>query len=310
MGTDVLIRGLVEKDPAHAVWLSLTSATGHLLSEVQAREGETSWEAGFTVPQSVSGAAFLNVAVRDTAGDIQAENSTRVNLVLDADTADRFVVFAAPEFGETAVAEFNILFSGQTKLPAGNSITIEIWENCEEPVAKQRFILGRSPNSFPWQGFVVVPKELEGRACAVAAAGEIGEESWREAQTIIEVLPQDHPEARGVHLGYPPPDTTIAAGSSVTLYGTALNVREGPVTVSVLLDNGRMIAQSAATTDYWGYWETDITLPIDVLGAAQVTIAAGEQDAGNYAETVTFLTIGAAPTPTPVPLLPTSTPEQ
>jgi hypothetical protein len=82
------------------------------------------------------------------------------------------------------------------------------------------------------------------------------------------------------------------------------------VTVSVLLDNGRMIAQSAATTDYWGYWETEITLPIDVLGAAQVTIAAGEQDAGNYAETVTLLTIGAAPTPTPVPLLPTSTPER
>ncbi len=167
-----------------------------------------------------------------------------------------------------------------------------------------------SPNSFPWQGFVVVPKDLVGRACAVATSGEIGEENWREAQTVLDILPQDHPEAHGVALGYPPPDTTIAAGESLTLYGTALNVREGSVTVSVLLDNGRMIGQSTTTTDYWGYWETEVTLPIDVLGAAEVTVAAGEQGKPNYAETETLITISEAPTPTPVPLLPTSTPSE
>ncbi|MBE2222236.1 MAG: hypothetical protein IAF02_11885 [Anaerolineae bacterium] len=310
MGSDVIIRGLVEKEAEHTIWLSLVSATGHLLAEVQAREGETSWEAGFNIPQSVSGTAFLNATVRNETGDNLSENSTRVNLVLNADTTDRFLVFAQPEFGETAVSEFNILFSGQTKLPAGNRVTIEIWENCQEPVTQQTFILGRSPNSFPWQGFVVVPRDLVGRACAVATSGEIGTETWREAQTVIDVLPQDHPEAKGVALGYPPPNTTIAAGESLTLYGTALNVREGPVTVSVLLDNGRMIGQSATTTDYWGYWETEVTLPIDVLGTAEVTITAGEQGDDNYAETETIITISEAPTPTPIPLLPTSTPSQ
>jgi hypothetical protein len=310
MGTDVTIRGLVEKEADYTTWLSLVSATGHLLAEVQAREGETSWEAGFSVPQSVSGTAFLNASVRDLDGNLVSENSTHVNLVLDADTTDRFLVFAQPTYGETAVSEFNMLFSGQTKLPAGNRVTIEIWEGCQEPVAQQTFILGRSPNSFPWQGFVVVPKDLVGRACAVATSGEIGEENWREAQTVIDVLPQDHPEARGVALGYPPPNTTIAAGESLTLYGTALNVREGPVVVSILLDNGRMIGQSATTTDYWGYWETAVTLPIDVLGAAEITVAAGEQGDNNYAEIETLITISEAPTPTPIPLLPTATPVQ
>jgi hypothetical protein len=308
MGSDITIRGLVEKEPEHTIWLSLVSATGHLLAEIQAREGETSWEAGFNVPQSVSGTAFLNATVRSEAGDILSENSTRVNLILDADSTERFLVFSQPEYGKLAVSEFNILFSGQTKLPAGNRVTIEIWAGCQEPVTQQTFILGRSPNSFPWQGFVVVPRDLVGRACAVATSGEIGTETWREAQTVIDVMPQDHPEARGVSLGYPPPNTTIAAGESLTLYGTAMNVREGPVTVSVLLDNGRMIGQSATTTDYWGYWETAVTLPVDVLGAAEVTVAAGEQGDDNYAETETLITISEAPTPTPLPLLPTTTP--
>ncbi|PIE81599.1 MAG: hypothetical protein CSA11_04495 [Chloroflexi bacterium] len=310
VGSDVSIRGLVQKEPTHSVWLSLISATGHLLTEVEARVGETSWEAGFHVPQSVTGTAFLNAVVRDEDGDILAENNLRINLVLNADIVDRFVVFAQPTYGETAVSEFNILFSGQTKLPAGNRVTIEIWENCKEPVARQTFIMGRSRNAFPWQGFVVVPKDLVGRACAVATFGTIGEDNWREAQTVIDVLPQDHPEAYGVALGYPPPDTTIPAGEAFPLYGTALNVREGPVTVSVVLDNGRMVGQSTTTTDYWGYWETQVTLPYETLGAAKVSVSVGEQTQGNYAETETLITISEANTPTPVPLLPTATPSE
>ncbi|MCZ7667664.1 MAG: hypothetical protein M5U34_10815 [Chloroflexi bacterium] len=204
MGSDVVIRGLARKEPNHTIWLSLVSATGHLLAEVQAREGETSWEAGLSIPQHVSGAAFLNAAVRDEAGDLLAENSARINLVLNAESTDRFLVFAAPAYGQTAVSEFNILFSGQTKLPANNTVRIEIWENCQEPVAGQNFIMGRSLKC-SWQGFVVVPKDVVGRACAMATAGEIGAENWREAQTVVEVLPQDHPEARGVALGYPRP---------------------------------------------------------------------------------------------------------
>ena len=79
--------------------------------------------------------------------------------------------------------------------------------------------------------------------------------------------------------------------------------------VSVVLDNGRTIAQASTTTDYWGYWEVTINLPNDLAGSAQITITAGDPDADNDAETTTLITINPAPTPTAVPPLPTSTPQ-
>ena len=309
MGSDVLMRGLVQRAADQTVWLSLFSATGRLLAETQARVGENSWEAGFTVPQSVSGSAYLEAAVRNANGEPVSTHRTRIELVLDAATTDRFLVLRQPVVDETAVSGFNILFDGLVLLPANNTITIEIWENCEERVAQQSFIMGRSGVSFPWQGFVVVPEDLAGPACAVARAGEPGAENWREAQRFITVLPQDDPEARGVRLGSPTENVNIAAGESLLLYGTALNVREGPVAVSVVLDNGRTIAQAATTTDYWGYWEVTINLPNDLAGSAQITITAGDPDADNDAETTTLITINPAPTPTAVPPLPTSTPQ-
>lgn len=299
MGSDVIVRGLVQRAADHTVWLSLYSATGRLLAETQAGTGENSWEAGFTVPQSVSGTAFLEAAVRDAAGELLATGRTRIELALDAATSDRFLVLMQPLVDETAVAGFNILFDGRVLLPANNTITVEIWENCAERVAQQSFIMGRSSTSFPWQGFVVVPEDLTGPACAVARAGEPGADNWREAQRLITVLPQDDPEARGVRLGSPTENVNIAAGDSLLLYGTALNVSEGPVAVSVVLDNGRTISQAATTSDYWGYWEVSVNLPGDVVGSAQVTITVGDPEDDNYAETTTLITINPAPTPTP-----------
>lgn len=309
MGSDVLVRGLVQRETAHTVWLSLFSATGRLLAETQARTGESSWEAGFSVPQSVSGTAFLEAAVRDAAGELLATHRTRVELALDAATSDRFLVLMQPMVGETAVSGFNILFDGRVLRPANNTIFVEIWADCAERIAQQSFVMGRSNTSFVWQGFVVVPKDFAGPACAVARAGEAGDENWREAQRLITVLPQDDPEARGVRLGSPTANVNVAAGGTLLLYGTALNVSEGPVQVTVVLDNGRTISQAATTSDYWGYWEVNISLPSDIEGAAQVTITAGEADANNQAETTMLITINPAPTPTAVPPLPTSTPQ-
>jgi hypothetical protein len=310
MGSDVIARGLAQREAEQTVWVSLFGATGRLLVEAQARLGENSWEAGFTVPERVSGDGFLQVMVRDAAGEPVASDRVRVELVLDAATAERFLVLQQPVSGETAVSGFNLLFEGQTLLPAGNVISIEIWENCAERVAQQSFVMGRSDRSFPWQGFVVAPEALAGPACAVARAGEPGAENWREAQRLISVLPQNDPEANGVRLGAPPPNSTVMAGESLRLYGTALNVREGPVQITVVLDNGRTIGQASTTSDYWGYWETAVTLPRDITGQAEIVISAGETGRNNFAETKALITIEPAPTPTAVPPAPTSTPSE
>lgn len=308
LGSEIVARGLVQREAEQSVWLALVSATGRPLAEARARLGESSWEAGLTVPEAVSGDAFLEVTVRDAAGEPLASDRTRVELALDAATVERFLVLQQPVHGETAVSGFNLLFEGQTLLPAGNVISVEIWADCAERVAQQSFVMGRSSRSFPWQGFVVAPEAFAGPACAVARAGEPGAENWREAQRLITVLAQDDPEASGVRLGAPPANSTVLAGESLLLYGTALNVREGPVQVTVILDNGRTIAQASTTSDYWGYWETAVTLPGDVSGAAQITISGGDPNRNNFAETTTLIIIEPAPTPTAVPPLPTATP--
>lgn len=308
LGSDVVARGLVQREADQTVWLSLVSATGRPLAESRARLGESSWEAGLAVPEAVSGDAFLEVTVRDAAGELLASDRTRVELALDAETAERFLVLQQPVHGETAVSGFNLLFAGQTLLPAGNVISVEIWADCAERVAQQSFVMGRSSRSFPWQGFVVAPETLAGPACAIARAGEPGTENWREAQRLITVLPQDDPAANGVRLGAPPANSTVLAGGELLLYGTALNVREGPVQVTVVLDNGRTIAQASTTSDYWGYWETAVTLPSDITGQAQITISGGDPNRSNYAEATILVVIEPAPTPTAVPPLPTATP--
>jgi hypothetical protein len=135
--------------------------------------------------------------------------------------------------------------------------------------------------------------------CAVASFGEPGAENWREAQVPIELLPQDSADARGVVIGNPRTGAEVYAGAEILLYGTAYNVTDGPVLVNVLMENGRIVGQTETTTDFWGYWEARILLPFDVLGLADITVTAGEDE--TLAETVLRVNVLPAPTPTPGP---------
>ncbi|MBK7896464.1 MAG: hypothetical protein IPJ90_16630 [Anaerolineaceae bacterium] len=185
-------------------------------------------------------------------------------------------------------------------LPVNRTVTVSIWaDECQTRVAQQSFVLGASNRPVYWQGFVVVPQDLVGPACAVASTGEPGTENWREASVPINVLAQTELEARGVTIGNPPPDSEVFAGQELFLYGTAYNVSEGPVSLSILMENGRVVTQSSFTTDYWGYWETAVTLPIDIEGLAEITVSAGEGDTFN--ESTTIIRVNPAPTPTPGP---------
>ncbi|RMG91915.1 MAG: hypothetical protein D6706_17650 [Chloroflexi bacterium] len=303
LGSDILVRGLAERAPTDTVWLTLEAANGRLLVETQAVTGDTSWEAGFTVPPFVSGTGFLHAIVRDEAGNPVAESKLRVNLVLDTETAgDRWLALSHPLREETAVAGFNLFFDGMVRNPTDNLITISVWtDNCQTRVARQSFVLGTSTRGFYWQGFVVIPHTVSGPACAIAHFGEPGTENWREAQQPIVILPPDDEAAKGVRIGNPPAGSTVTAGQELLLYGTALNVSEGPVNVLVLLENGRIIGQATTVSDFWGYWETPILLPFDVEGSAEIIVSTGEPDSEEYAEARTSITINPAPTPTPAP---------
>jgi hypothetical protein len=219
---------------------------------------------------------------------------------LNKETAVRYLELFRPTFEETAVGGFNIFFDGEVLLPVNRTITVSIWaEECQTRVAQQSFVLGASNRPVYWQGFVVVPQNLVGPACAVAITGEPGTENWREASVPINVLSPTELEARGVTIGNPPPGSEAIAGQTLFLYGTALNVSEGPVSLSILMENGRVVSQTSFTTDYWGYWETSVNLPIDVEGLAEITVSAGEGDTFN--ESIVRIRVNPAPTPTPGP---------
>ncbi|WP_420645365.1 hypothetical protein [Candidatus Leptofilum sp.] len=300
LGSEVEVRGLVQMESDQSIQVALWSSNSRLLTEVAAVPNEFGWQTSFVLPPYVSGAATMRANLLGADGSILSSYDVPVWLTLNKETATRYLELFRPTINAKAVGGFNIFFDGEILLPVNRTVTISIWaDDCQTRVARQSFVLGASNRPVYWQGFVVVPQELVGPACAVASTGEPGTENWREASVPINVLAQTELEARGVTIGNPPPDDEVFAGQELFLYGTAYNVSEGPVSVSILMENGRVVSQTSFSTDYWGYWETAVTLPIDIEGLAEITVAAGEGDTFN--ESTTIIRVNPAPTPTPGP---------
>ncbi len=282
LGTTVTVRGLAQLPDGYSVVVSLLALDGQLLVEVTAQLNSVGWEAILTVPESVSGAAILEATVRTPAGDVVATDRFSVELVSDTDVADRYLILFNPQANETAVESFLLFFDGEAHQPVNNEIIISVWgENCQTLIARERFSL--RGNGY-WQGFVNIPRNPAGPGCAIANFGAPGSPAWREVQQPINILTPEDEGAKGVQIANPPKDSVVNAGQEIFVNGTALNVEVGPVNVSVLLENGRVINQDVLTTDYWGYWEQTITIPVGVSGTAQVVANAGTPGEADYAE--------------------------
>ncbi|MCP4427809.1 MAG: hypothetical protein GY803_25280 [Chloroflexi bacterium] len=298
LGTDVTVRGLLQKQAGQSVWLKLVSWNGRILQDIEAGVDEQSWTASFTVPIYVSGAAYLEAEIRDENGYTAAENRLSVSLVTDTNTEERYLVMSRPVGGEMAVSGFNVFFDGTSYRPIDSVVAISIWvDDCQTRVTRQNFMLGRSTYPIYWQGFTIIPENISGPGCAIAHTGEPGTADWREAVVPIKILPTDDAEAKGIQIGNPPPDSHVIAGRELYLYGSAQNVSEEPVSVSILMENGRIVSQETAPADYWGYWEFRVTIPPDVFGPAQVTVLSGDAGGDNYAEAQILINIDPAPTP-------------
>ncbi len=301
LGTSLTVSGLMERESEQTIAVQLRSSNGRILAQQPAAATEIGWQSTFTIPVNVSGPANILVTLQDAEQNVVAFHDIPVILELaNLEEQERYLVLNRPEYEETAVGGYNLVFDGSVFRPAGNVVTISVWANeCQEQVAQQSYRMGSSGKPFYWQGFVVVPKELVGPACAVASFGEVGSENWREAQVPIDVLAKDDINARGITIASPAPDSEIFAGQDVLFYGSALNVAAGPVSLSVLMENGRIVGGGETETDYWGYWEIPVFLPFDVAGLADITISAGEGD--TYSEEVIRVNVLPAPTPTPSP---------
>jgi hypothetical protein len=298
LGSVLDVRGLLDAEPDQTIGVELWSANGRLLASAPAALNEAGWFTELTIPINVAGSATVRVDLAEPDGTIVAEHSVPVWLEPPLDWNDRFITVSEPAIADTVVSGFSLFFRGEVFLPVNNTMSVSIWtEGCQERVAVQSYVLGRSSAPFDWQGFVVAPKDMSGPACAIVSTGTAGddEDEWREVVIPIEILATDAPGATGVTIAAPAPESTVFAGTEVVFYGTAQNVSVDTVTVSVLMENGRVAGQSQTSTDYWGYWETTVNLPFDVAGTAEITVAAGSGDA--YGQTTSRVTVLPPPTP-------------
>lgn len=291
MGQDVMVRGRAILHPEQLVKVSLVTLNGRLLASSLAQMNELGWEAQLSVPNQVSGLAYLYATVHPDASseEIVIVDRETVRLVLDVDNADRYLALYRPVGGETAVSSYNFFFDGVVYRPTGSLITISIWmDDCQTQVAEQSFVLNGSGY---WQGFLQLPWNLEGDGCAVAHFGEPFTADWREAVTLITVLLPTDKEANGVTIGNPPPGRTYTPGQLVYLYGTAYT-DDGFARVQGELENGRLATDNNIDVDERGYWEYSFRLPAEVEGQVAITVSTGEPDDERYAEARLLLPIG------------------
>jgi hypothetical protein len=294
MGSDVIVSGLMQAAPEHQLRLYLISANGYLLVETSGQQNElNSWQTSLHVPEAVSGPAQLVALIVDEAEElILAQNAIEVQLVLDISNADRYLALFRPVSGETAVAGYSFFFDGRAQRPVDNLVTISIWhEECRTQAARQSFVLSGSGY---WQGFIVVPQNLSGSACAVAHFGTPGEVGWREAQVPITIASPAENESRSITIGNPPSGSTVQAGEPLLIYGTAGNARGSNLLVTILLDNGRILTEAVTTTDYWGYWELSTYLLPDTEGQAFIYATVGEPNTAGYTQSQSTIMIRPA----------------
>lgn len=298
LGSDIVVRGLVQMDASHTVWVDLISENGRVLTGTQGIRSDVGWEAGLTVPIAVSGAAVLQASVRN-GDELLATDEVPVNLVLDTAVTDRYLALFHPVRDETAVAGFLLFFDGRAQRPVNNAVTISVWtDECQNRVAQ--FTVTLSGSGY-WQASLGVPRNVSGPACAIAAFGTPGEETYREAQAPILIYAPGDSEARGIRIANPPAGSSVTAGEELFLSGTALNAAERPVQVTILMENGRVVSENVTSTDLYGYWEMSVLLPFDVEGTAEVTVSAGAPGDSYYAEAKILINILPAPPPTAVP---------
>lgn len=294
LGSDLTVRGLTQLAPSQTISLTLRALNGRLLTETVGLVEDSFWQAHLRVPEFVSGSASLTATVSDNHTAILSD-TVSIQIALDTTVSDRYLALFRPQPEETAVGGYNLFFDGNAQRPGGSFINIAVFsDNCQTRLASQSYPLRGSGY---WQAFLVLPPDAIGTVCAIAGFGTPSEETWREVQLPLTILPADDPEAKGITIGNPPPDALATAGKDLFIYGTAFGAQLAPLRVSILLENGRIISETDSSTDFWGYWEQSIFLPIDIEGPAQVTVTVGEPDDPFYSQVSTTITIEADDAP-------------
>jgi hypothetical protein len=240
-------------------------------------------------PRNITGPARIEAIVFDENGQSVSADSTIVELYLSDEPGDRYLTLSRPQTGDIAVNGFNLLFDGHAQRPVNNLVTVSLWtDSCQEQVASQNFRLNGSGD---WWGLLFVPNNFQGEACAVAHFGSPGDQEWREAQTLVEVVPGNDISANAIVIALPRNSSSVLPGQSLEIKGLAYNAPDRLVKVTVMLDNGRLLNEGVAAADRHGFWELSLFVPRDAEGAAQIIVSAGLEGTENYRQSSTLIVI-------------------
>jgi len=292
-GHEAAVSGLVQLDAGETLSVTLIAAAGYMLAQADVKVNNfNSWQGAVAAPHSVGGQAAIQAAVIDREGNIVALDTVPVLLKVDQEGTDRYLALFRPAGDTLAVAGYHLFFDGLAQLPVDNLVSISVWdESCRNELARQSY---RLRGSGYWQGFLPIPGNIVGPICAIAHFGTPGETGWREVQVPLTVLARTDKLAKGITIGNPPPERNLDPGKTLLFYGTAYNTPDNQILVSILLENGRLLTESMAIVDFFGYWEIELYIPGDAAGPALIEASFGERGIDDYISHEIPVTIGSS----------------
>jgi hypothetical protein len=187
-GDDIPVGGLIQLAESETLSVSLVNATGQKIAVADVEIHQFgNWGGTVDIPAAYSGSARLSAKILDGDNMVIAQDEHEVSIGVNLDLSDQYLDLYRPTGGDRAVAGYNLFFDGMVQRPVNNLVSISLRDDdCQVQIARQSF---RLLGSGYWQGFLVVPSNASGPACAVAHFGEPGSEEWREAQIAVEILP-------------------------------------------------------------------------------------------------------------------------
>lgn len=287
-GQTVTVEGWAVVDPADRLEVGLFSLSDTVLGgNIVPVNAQNRWKISFPIPNLIGGLGVVRVSLFSAGGELLRQDAVVVYVQANVEDT-RFLEVARPLPNQTAVAGYNFYFDGQMKNPANFLITVAIRdESCLVPYREQRF--GVRGTGY-WQGYIQIPADVVGPACAVAYFGRPGQDNWREVQYPITVLAPDDPAAYGIYLINDPAGQIFGGGESWLLNGLAYRAPYDEIFVSLELDNGAILVSQIAEVDELGYWELPIIIPVQTEGQALLRLILRDR-ARVYAEVKTVITL-------------------
>lgn len=274
LGGEVEVSGFSHSLPGMILQLGLISETGWTITSATAELDAGGWRGTLPIPPTVYGSAELQAVLLDAGGGLLASDSIPVFVELAEPRPESYLTLIRPPAGMIAAAGHAFYADGNLRSETGGSMRFSILlDECQEEVAHYAFTLRGSTY---WQAYVILPEEAEGPACAVVTKDQPGSEEWLAAQVPLTIFPRGDERGVSVAIANPAEGQRIVGGQTITINGVAYNAPEDQVQLTVMLANGRMLADTALPTDRYGYWELELSLPPDVDGQAQIHATLGD----------------------------------